>query len=1679
MSHVFVYLKKNIMKKHLFFFSIIVALGIYVSKAQKVLPYFPLKENFGGSPVSNLTDFLPSINALEVDGTAGTSISSGYFDAENDWVKDGDVNISNGSFIVMPETSAALVDSESALKAHVVTVNVPPLGVTLKEGVSAGESWVKEGGNFIIDFSVNQDYEKHRLVVMVDGIEVFPENIGDGYRVTIPSVSKDCDVTITFALSLTGVPYFEPKGDFGGEKIVNTENFIPLANTFTLELKAEAGHPVHIAYLGLFYTPEQTGDVRFVQEAGIVYVYEGTQYKTAFFTNPKYTADSKNQLQNPSFEDVADQLESGKWRAQIWDALTGEKQPAWSSGASTSVRESTDYCSEGDKTLVMHSNARFLTQRLSDVLKSGARYKLTYDYWTSSGSGNGDATYKLYLGKASCGSDLLKTFAHTTTASGTERHNFEMTFVTPQKSAEEMWFTLHRDISKVDWLDNLKLVELKSYASGITGANNIIYLADKTYAPENVDLGDNYYDMTSSIKNPSFEINGLEHWINNGMQSQTNNTPAEQAGWNKDGNVYVEKWVDKSTNLPDASLSQIVSDLPIGKYRVVARGHNIKQSSDEIVKGGYLFAGIEQTPVNTGKDYFVETVVIDGTLDIGFCIVDATGNWAAFDHFRLHFYGEDIKAFYNHLNKKTELAEEALNMLGQPNCFNKKQLKDVINAAKAVDKEAKDDILAAIKAIDEAIKESTDIIAKYARLKAAIDEFDHKLQQAADYPQAGISKFQAILAMAKNLYDSTEDQRAKVAEAIEQLSNNGIILVRHAILNNEVVRAEKICSETNYVGKNLFQTAISSAKNVLTDSEHTVQGLVDELNNLQDALTEYLKERPSDWSTIRNGALWKDDRGYSVQAHASGFLQVGDTWYMIGEDRKTDTWRPDINMYSSKDLVNWKFERKIIERRITHPDLGGTRMIERAKLMYNRKTGKYVVWCHWESGNYGAQEAAVFYCDSVNGDYKFHWAGRPLGIESRDCNVFVDNDGTAYFISTTRNNNDIGLFRLSDDYLSVEEHTVLFRGQGREAPAVVRVGDTYFMISSACTGWDPNQAKISYSKSLTSGWSSQQNIGGSISYDTQAASILSIQGREGTSYIYVGDRWQDPALAESKTIMFPISFNGNTCTFEYKQQFDLDQATGKWRETDTQNSRIPKANWKILNYSSEETTKENGAAINLIDGNYKTKWHTKYNGGNAPAPHHITVDMGAEYEISGFLAMPRTDNSNSGTIRKYMFYVSQDGEDWKAASGGTWLLYGTEIYFEPVKARYYKMVALEGDFACIAEMEILKNTLEYTLSDVDMRYKINTSSKWELSSSVTINLEDTLTMSPTSQDGGTWVVATPNDGLKTVRELVIKEITAEQLGEYTYYYLNQYGQSNIYTYHVSTKKVIPVTSIILDKTDLKLETGKSWKLLATFLPENTDYQKISWVSSKPEIASVDESGVITAIKPGTAVITAKSVEWKLEASCTVTVEQDQAPGPEPDPLKNSRVEIVGNAIYVSFPKVKGTISYVISLYKKENSELILAESFYLDENGRENRNGKSGLNSNLSLRSTNALNVNSGILSFQIQNIEPNTKYMIRVEALGKNGESIASHDMELKKTPVSTISINQGNIYVFYNENTLHLYNLNGYTCHLHSMDGVIRKVIEVKETEERYKLSLSLGVYILTGTDKNNKVSLKFIVR
>lgn len=80
---------------------------------------------------------------------------------------------------------------------------------------------------------------------------------------------------------------------------------------------------------------------------------------------------------------------------------------------------------------------------------------------------------------------------------------------------------------------------------------------------------------------------------------------------------------------------------------------------------------------------------------------------------------------------------------------------------------------------------------------------------------------------------------------------------------------------------------------------------------------------------------------------------------------------------------------------------------------------------------------------------------------------------------------------------------------------------------------------------------------------------------------------------------------------------------------------------------------------------------------------------------------------------------------------------------------------------------------------------------------------------------------------------------------------------------------LPVTSIILNQTLLKLDLGETYQLEAT-VNSNADNKELKWTSSAPNIISVDENGFIRTLTGGSAVITCESTDGSgIKAECSI------------------------------------------------------------------------------------------------------------------------------------------------------------------------------------------------------------------
>ena len=85
--------------------------------------------------------------------------------------------------------------------------------------------------------------------------------------------------------------------------------------------------------------------------------------------------------------------------------------------------------------------------------------------------------------------------------------------------------------------------------------------------------------------------------------------------------------------------------------------------------------------------------------------------------------------------------------------------------------------------------------------------------------------------------------------------------------------------------------------------------------------------------------------------------------------------------------------------------------------------------------------------------------------------------------------------------------------------------------------------------------------------------------------------------------------------------------------------------------------------------------------------------------------------------------------------------------------------------------------------------------------------------------------------------------------------------------------VVPVKTITLNKTEVKLESGYSYQLEATVSPSNATDKTIKWTSSDESIAKVSSTGIVTLLSGGTCVITATAVSGSASANCTFIVAQ--------------------------------------------------------------------------------------------------------------------------------------------------------------------------------------------------------------
>ncbi|AVV44183.1 RICIN domain-containing protein [Streptomyces sp. ID05-04B] len=301
--------------------------------------------------------------------------------------------------------------------------------------------------------------------------------------------------------------------------------------------------------------------------------------------------------------------------------------------------------------------------------------------------------------------------------------------------------------------------------------------------------------------------------------------------------------------------------------------------------------------------------------------------------------------------------------------------------------------------------------------------------------------------------------------------------------------------------------------------------------------------------TVTNATQFTDTDGDVVQAHGGGVIKVGSFYYWFGENRNADNTFRAVSAYRSTDLKTWEFRNNVLTQ-AGAPELAAAN-IERPKVVFNSTTGKFVMWMHKENGtDYNQARAAVAVSDTVDGDYTWKGSFRPpSGTTSRDMTLFKDDDGTAYQITSAAGNADLQIWKLTADYTGYDSLAANpWAGTFREAPALFKRDGVYFMLTSANSGWKPNQQRYATATSVTGPWTAMADIGDDTGYGSQTTFVLPVQGTSGTSYLYMGDRWGNATggtVNDSQYVWLPLTFpTRTTMNMPWYPQIAIDTAAG-------------------------------------------------------------------------------------------------------------------------------------------------------------------------------------------------------------------------------------------------------------------------------------------------------------------------------------------------------------------------------------------------------------------------------------------------------------------------------------------------------------------------------------------------------
>ncbi len=348
-----------------------------------------------------------------------------------------------------------------------------------------------------------------------------------------------------------------------------------------------------------------------------------------------------------------------------------------------------------------------------------------------------------------------------------------------------------------------------------------------------------------------------------------------------------------------------------------------------------------------------------------------------------------------------------------------------------------------------------------------------------------------------------------------------------------------------------------------------------------------------------------------------------------------------LMMSTSTDDVTYGEETEVlnVEEILSHETCKEFKdcKFESNNYLYNPETGLFYWWAHFEqSGGYGTARVSVAY-GKPGERWTFGGAFRPEDDDSRDMNIYVDDDNKAYLIAAVHGNADLALYKLTDDWKDVERRICIVNySKWRELPSILKKDGIYYLFSSGTAGWYPTQGMYNVAESMEGPWSELRSLGNRNTFSSQSGSVARLKDG-GENAIMNAYRWMwfwdDSDNRVYQNRMLPISVDNGYAFYDFYDELLYNV------EDDV---LIPVQQGELLSQNKPVTAKGNPEeALYMTDGDYQTCWTDEFNW-----PAEITIDLEKECDLKEIQVSWHIRNGSEAYYH-YIVEGSTDGENYE------------------------------------------------------------------------------------------------------------------------------------------------------------------------------------------------------------------------------------------------------------------------------------------------------------------------------------------------------------------------------------------------------------------------------------------------